>query len=207
MAYYGGFQGLIYTLEQWGVIDVILPFILIFTIVFAVLEKTEVLGKDESKTKKYAAVIAMVLAFAVVVPHVTGSYYYGFDAVEIINRALPQVGLLLTAIVMMLLTIGLWTGKKPSGQQGIGVWFTLASGLLVIVIFIASIGWWSVPSWLLGLLNSQVIALVIAVLVFGIIMKFITGTEKTFDQKQDLEKKRHRRMIEFLGGVDTEKKP
>jgi len=36
-----------YSLQDIGVVDVILPFILIFTIVFAVLEKTKILGEDE----------------------------------------------------------------------------------------------------------------------------------------------------------------
>mgnify|MGYP006309900313 CR=1 FL=1 len=197
MAY--GFEGLIYSLQHWGVFDVILPFILIFTIVYAILEKTEILGKDAFTARKYAVVVALVLAFAVVVPHVTGMYYYGFDAVEIINNALPQVGLLLVAIVMMLLTIGLWTGKKPDGSKGVGVWFTLVSGIIVLAIFVASIGWWNVPSWLWRLLNSDVIALVIAILVFGIIIKFITGKEKS---TEELKKKKStaQQLEAFFGG-------
>lgn len=179
-----GFDNMIYTFQQWGVIDVILPFILIFTIVFAVLEKTKILGEKDYQVRKYAAIIAMVCAFAVVVPHITGNYYYGFDAVEVINNALPQVGLLLVAIVMMLLTIGLWTGKKADGTKGIGVWFTMISVLIVIAIFVASMGWWQVPRWLWFTLNSELIALVVAILVFGIIINFIAKGEKKDDGKK-----------------------
>lgn len=199
-----GFQGMIYTLEQWGVIDVILPFILIFTIVFAVLEQTKILGgEDKGKNKKYSMMVALVMAFAVVVPHVTGSYYYGFDAVEIINKALPKVGLLLVAIVMMLLTIGLWTGKKADGSKGNGVWFTLVSGAIVIGIFLASLGWWSVPYWLMWILTSDVLALVIAILVFGLIIKWISGdSESADDKKAKAEKAKNRQAAweNFLGG-------
>ena len=179
-----GFDNMIYTFQQWGVIDVILPFILIFTIVFAVLEKTKILGDKDYQVRKYAAVIAAVTAFAVVVPHVTGAYYYGFDAVEVINNALPQVGLLLVAIVMMLLTIGLWTGKKADGTKGIGQWFTMASVIIVIAIFVASMGWWRVPQWLWISLNNELIALVVAILVFGAIVNFIAkGEPKEKDSK------------------------
>jgi len=192
-----GFDNMIYTFQQWGVIDVILPFILIFTIVFAVLEKTKILGEKDYQVRKYAAIIAMVTAFAVVVPHITGAYYYGFDAVEVINKALPQVGLLLVAIVMMLLTIGLWTGKKANGEKGAGVWFTMASVAIVIAIFVASLGWWNVPNWLWFSLNSELIALVVAILVFGVIINFIAkGEEKEKKDKKPVSKS----LQEFLEG-------
>ena len=205
-----GFQDMIFTLQNWGVVDVILPFILIFTIVFAVMEQTGILGgKDNPKNRKYSMMIALVLAFAVVIPHVTGAYYYGFDAVEIINQALPQVGLLLVAIVMLLLTLGLWTGKKADGSKGIGKWFTLISGLIVIVIFIASMntGVWQLPQWLWWIINSQVLALIIAILVFGIIIRFIAGDdeqdkEKKKREREERRKRRNESIESFLGGSD-----
>ncbi|MGM5481035.1 MAG: hypothetical protein ACQESE_01350 [Nanobdellota archaeon] len=200
--YYGA-QGLIHSLQQWGVIDVILPFILIFTIVFAVLEKIQLLSKDEGQNRKYSTIIAIVMAFAVVVPHVTGGYYYGFDAVEVINQALPQVGLLLVAIVMMLLTIGLWIGKTPSGAKGAGVWFTMISAGIVIAIFVASIGWWRAPYWLMRLLNSDIIALVIAILVFGLVIKWISSPEKKKESKDKTSAVKN--FTEFLKGDDKDK--
>lgn len=206
MAY--GFESLIYTLDNWGLLDVILPFILIFTLVFAIFEKTKILSDDEHKNKKYSAVIAMVMAFAVVIPHVTGNYYYGFDAVEIINSALPQVSLLLVAILMTLLTLGLWTGKRADGSKGPGKWFTLASGVIVILIFIGSIGWWNVPSWVYRLLSSEIIPLVVAILVFGLIIKFITGDGKKPEDIAAREKKlaaRNKGIEEFLTGVGSKK--
>ena len=197
--YYGA-QGLIYSLQQMGVFDVILPFILIFTITFAVLEKIGLLSSDVATNKKYSSIIALVLGLSIIVPHITGQYYLGFDPVDVINRALPHIGLLLTAIVMILLTLGLWTGKRADGSKGIGQIFTLLSGALVVVIFIASMGWWVVPGWIYNLLRSDVIALVIAILVFGLIIKFITGSSVDEKTKLEKEKARHQRMVDFLSG-------
>lgn len=171
------FNDMIYTLSQWGIMDVILPFVLIFTIVFAVLEKTKILGEGDAKVRKYAVVIAMVMAFAVVVPHVMGSYPYGKSPVDVINNSLPQVGLLLVAIVMMLLTVGLWTGKKPNGSKGVGTWFIGLSMLLIILIFTGAMGWVDVPNWIYALIHSDVMPLVIAIVVFGIIISFIVGDD------------------------------
>ena len=187
---------MILTLQRWGVIDVILPFILIFTIVFAVLEKTKVLGKEDHQVRKYATIVALVMAFAVIVPHINGYYPLRYDPVLIINRFLPGVSLLLVAIVMMLLTIGLWTGKSPDGSKGIGVWFTAASGLIVIAIFLASMKVWQVPYWLWSLINSDFIALVVAILVFGLVIKFIAAPKKEPDQNK---KNLRQNMEDFFG--------
>lgn len=198
------FRDLIYTLDQWGVADVILPFILIFTIVFAIIERTQLLGKDEQKNKKYAMVVALVMALGVVIPHVMGYNYYGFDVVHIINETLPQISLLLVAIVMLMLTLGLWTNKKPDGSKGIGVWFTLGSGAIVVGIFLASLGVWIVPNWMWNILHSDVISLVIAILVFGLIVKFIAGDDETPEARATRKKEaadRRRDAIQgFLSG-------
>lgn len=170
-----GFETLIYALQNWGVMDIILPFILIFTIVFATIERAKILAKDEAKNKKYAVVVALVIAFAVITPHVTGAYYYGFDAVEIINSMLPQIGLVLVACVMMLLTVGLWLGDKMGVDKGPGKWFMWASMAIVIFIILNSLNWIDSPYWLRNLLTQDVIALVMAILVFGIVIKFIVS--------------------------------
>jgi hypothetical protein len=203
MAYYGGgFGNVINSLSYWGIFDVVLPFILIFTITFAVLEKTKILGSTEDQVKKYSSMIALVIAASVVFSHYYGVVIPGSSrtVVEAINAALPQVSLLLVAIVMVLLTLGLWTGKRADGSAGPGKIFTLLSGALVIIIFIVSMGFWQLPYWAYNLLNSDVIALVIAILVFGIIIKLITGTSKTPEQKRNDAKLRSENWERFLNG-------
>lgn len=196
------FQNLIYILQAWEFDVVILPFILIFAIVFAVLEKTKVLGKTDEQSRRYATVVAFVVALSAVFSHYQGLYIGQYSVVEHIARALPGVALLLVAIVMMLLTIGLWTGKKPDGSKGIGAWFTMLSGIIVIGIFLASFGWWNVPNWLWFILNSEVLALVIAIIVFGLIIRFIAGPgDKSKDKEKNKRGKAAQAMLEgFLGG-------
>lgn len=55
--------------ERIGLTDVILPFILVFTLVFAVLQKSKVLGIDKKGNPKanYNAMVAFVIAFFVLV--------------------------------------------------------------------------------------------------------------------------------------------
>ncbi len=180
-----GFDGMIYVLQDWGVFEVLLPFILIFAIVFAVMEKTKVLGSSDHQTRKYGSVVALVVALSVIFSHFYGVIFFnGKTIVEVINQSLAGIGLLLVAIVMMLLTIGLWTGKTPDGSKGIGVWFTLVSGLVVLGIFLASMGTFRNAHWIWGILNSDIMPLIVAVLVFGLIIKFIATPEKKPDDKK-----------------------
>jgi hypothetical protein len=179
---YWDFRNMIYSLEQMGVLDVIMPFILIFTIVFAVLQKTKILGIDENKKprKNFNVVIALVMALAVVIPHVTGNYYGRRSVVDIINNALPGVALVAVIIVMILLTIGVF-GKEFDIGQGFGGVFVIFAFLVVGFIFAASAGWigqGSMPHWLYFVYDSQFQALVVTLLVFGLIIYFITKEDK-----------------------------
>jgi hypothetical protein len=186
---YYGFEGLIHTMEQWGVFEVLLPFILIFTIVFAILEKTKVLGSTAHQTKKYGSVVALVVALSVVFSHFYGvAFLGGKTIVQVINESLAGVGLLLVAIVMMLLTIGLWTGKTPDGSKGVGVWFTLISALVVLGIFLTSMGTFTHTHWIWAFLNSDIMPLIVAILVFGLIVKFIAADEKPKNERVSASK-------------------
>lgn len=65
------FAGMIDFLDRIGIYDIVLPFILVFTIVFAILEKSRVLGTETIEGKQYTkkninAMVAFVIAFFVV---------------------------------------------------------------------------------------------------------------------------------------------
>ena len=64
-------RGGIEFLDKIGIYDVVLPFLLIFAIVFAILDKTKVLGTEkygdiDMPKKNLNAIVAFVLAFLVV---------------------------------------------------------------------------------------------------------------------------------------------
>ncbi len=87
-------QALVY-LEQMGLLDAIIPFILIFSIFYAVLEQVKILENN-----KVNGVVAVSVALLTVVPHVLGMYPPHADVVTIINRALPEIALILIAIFL-----------------------------------------------------------------------------------------------------------
>ncbi len=158
-------------MESWGMLDVMLPFLLIFTVVFAVLQKAKIFGDD---SKRFNVIIALVLGMVVVIPHIIGTYPEGKDAVLIINNALPNVALVLIAIIMVLLLSGVF-GYEAKGAGG-GTLFI--AFVVVIWIFGVSAGWWSNFSWFN--IDPDTLAIILVILVFGIIIAIITSGEEPF---------------------------
>jgi hypothetical protein len=159
------------TLEGYGMIDALLPFLLIFTLVFAGLQKSNILGKDK---KNFNVIVALVLALTAVIPHVTNSYPSGYDVIDIINTALPNVSLLVVAAIMLMLLIGLfgaetkWIGGSLSG------WMAIFSFIAIVLIFGGAAGWWVNISDYIYWMDDDTLALIVMILVFGIIVWYVT---------------------------------
>ena len=125
-------EGFLRTLQDWGLIDVLLPFLLIFTIIFAILQKTKILGEDK---KNLSVVVAVVVGLLVVVPHVTGRFPANADPVLIINDALPQVSIVLVAVIFLLILIGVFGQDYVFLGVSMPGWITLISFVIILLIF------------------------------------------------------------------------
>ena len=87
------FSNLAYYFQQWGVMDFLLPFLLVFTIIFAVMQRTKILGDK----KNYNVIVALIVGLLFVVPHIMGSYPLGYDPVQVMNESLPSISLVAVA--------------------------------------------------------------------------------------------------------------
>lgn len=112
------FRDYILYLQQIGFYDVFLPFLLVFAIVFAVLEKTKIFGERG----RVNLIIALVIALLLVVQR---------DIVNTINTFLPSVSLILVIVLAFLLVLTMVAGKEFKGLGG------SAMGVAVIAIIIA----------------------------------------------------------------------
>lgn len=194
------FENALRNLENIGLLDVILPFILIFTVVFAVLQKTKILGKDKDghPHKNFNVIISLVMALGVVIPHVNGSYGR-FDIVDIINGALPNISLIIVAILMVLLLIGVFGKELNIEKSNFGGWIIILSFVIVIYIFVTEAGWVGLPRWLNFLRDPSTQAAVITILVFGLVIWFITKEDKSKDPKSEGFMKGLTKMLESGG--------
>ena len=154
-------------LQNYGVMDFLLPFILVFTIVFAVMQKTHILGDR----KNFNVIIALVLGLLFVVPHITNSYPLGYDPVKVMNETLPSISLVAVAAIMILLLMGIF-GQRFS-QTGAPIIALISLGF-VVYIFGASLNLWRGPYDVFSWWTPQTTELLIVVLIFGLVVWFIT---------------------------------
>ena len=190
------FPEMIQTLESYGLTDVLLPFLLIFTITYAVLFKSNIMGDSK---KPFNKIMAFVMAMAVVIPHVVGSYPPGMDVVEIINMALPNVSLLMVAAIMALLMIGVFGKDVTVAGTGLAGWVVLLSFLAVGFIFAQSAGLFGarLPSWFPAI-DAETKSLLVIILVFGALIWFITKDEPDPGKKR---KPINETINDMFGGV------
>lgn len=173
---------LVMTLENRGQItQVILPFLLVFVIMYAVLTKTKILG--ESK-KNLNIIVALIMGAMVVIPHIMGKFPPNADPVLIFNEALPQLSIVLVAIVFLLILIGVFGQDTVMLGMTAPGWILFASVLIIAIVFGSAAGWWSsgVSQTLEDVFGVEAVALAIMLLVFGIIIAWITSEPK---EKED----------------------
>ena len=166
----GQFAGIFSYWDRYGITEVIIPFILIFTILYAVLQRVKIFGAD---SRKYNIIISLSIAVISIIPHSTGLYQQ-FDIVQVINTSLPQIGLIIVAIVMLMILLGLVAGKDPSMNSVLLGFAGLVGVVLLVVVFWRAIFPFQSPIWLSFLDDPNMQALLIVFAVFGLIVWFVT---------------------------------
>lgn len=154
------FEDVLVKLEELGFFEFILPWLLMFAIVFGILSWTNIFGGD----RKIHAIIAIVLAFL----SIRWPIYRDFLAI-----VSPKLGVGLTIILVLVLLMGLFV---PEGAQAILGWIMIAVGVVIgLVIFaqaysdLQGFGYG-------GYVNNDLIGWVIIIaLLIGIIVAVVTA--------------------------------
>ncbi len=171
-------------LDRMGFTDIILPFILFFAVVYAILHAVKVF-----KQKNINVIVALCIALLVVIPHITGGYPPGGDVVDIVNSSIPAVVAILIAILMVMILLGMFGTKLNIEGKTLGAIIAILALLAVIIIFGSAAGWFGgspsfrFPSWLGFLNDSDVVSVIVVLLVFGLIVAFITHEPKDPKEK------------------------
>jgi hypothetical protein len=182
--------GVVDFLTRFGLFDVVLPFLLVFTIVFAVLEKTRIMGKDKDGNPKanLDAMIAFVMAFMFVA---------ATKLVKALNIALPYVVIMLVVIICILLLVAtFYTDKEFDFFEN---YEKMKGPILVVVIigvlsaFVFAMGWMGyVINYVSTNWDSTVFASIFFGLLIVVMMYFIVRTpndNSSSNSKPKMEKK------------------
>jgi hypothetical protein len=173
------FRNVLEFLDTLGVYDVLLPFILVFAIMFAILEKSKVLGTETKgdvtiPKRNINSLVAFVIAFFVVASS---------RIVAAINQALSHIVILLVATVFFLVLIGVFH-KEGEPIFLDGGWKT--GGMIVmlvgiVLIFLNAIRTKTGVSWLewvwsyvIKNWNSTVVGTIIFLIIIIVGIVFIT---------------------------------
>jgi len=176
--------------RQLGVYDVVLPFILVFTIMFAILERTRVFGVEKHKDTEYTkknlnAMASFVIAFLVVASS---------KLVETITKVSSEIIVLLLLVVFFLILVGAFRtheeikkGELLGGPENkmwrVGLMTIVA--ISIIFIFLDAITaadgrtWLQIFwDWLSQFYSNASVAAIVLIIVIIIFMLWIMGESK-----------------------------
>lgn len=185
--YYYGYGGgylanAIYILQDWGIYDVILPFILLFTVIFGIMQKVGIFEKkkadqtvtNEAEARKYNAIISLAITLLVIVPHILGLYPPDQDAIVIINQLLPNFAVIALVVLLSLLLVGVGAHKVPNT---VTVLISIGGLIFILGTVISTYTQGYMPYWIeYYILNENVIVPSVALLVLGLVFYYLSST-------------------------------
>ncbi len=159
---FGSFADIIFQWEYLGVFDFILPFLLIFAVVFGILGQMKIFGDR----KGIHVIIAIVLGLL-------ASRFPLFT--DFLNIVSPRLGIGLVVLLALLILVGMFS---PGGQRGIIAYILMGVGVIIFIVVITSSfdifgfgygAWGFTDSELIGyvLLIAALIGVIVAVVVSG----------------------------------------
>src|SRR3989344_4712555 len=151
-----------------GIFEIALPFLLIFTIVFAMLQKSKILGP---KAKNFNVVIALVIGILVV---------RNEKLVALLNSFLPNVSMFIVIFLMLLLLIAVFLKEDYKGW-GNNIMAVAGIFSVLAIIWSLSVDYigdrFQLPGWLTNL-DSRTKSMIIFVAIFVIIIWLVTKEDK-----------------------------
>ncbi|MFH1916088.1 MAG: hypothetical protein ABIJ21_02385 [Nanoarchaeota archaeon] len=176
--------------DRLGVFDVLLPFVLVFTIVYAILEKTRVYGTEKMKMgegtqevtrKNLNSMTAFVVALFVVASS---------RLVAIINETLANSVLILVLILCFLMLVGAFhSGKEEFSLDKYPTWknmFMILVFIAIVMIFLNAIGvltpayFYILANW-----NSTVVSSIGLIIVIVLFMVYVTHERRETPAKKE----------------------
>ncbi len=175
--------------QKIGIYDVVLPFLLVFTITFAILEKTKIFGMEKVKVgenkyeeftrKNLNAMAGFVVALLVVASS---------KLVETVTAVSSQIIVLLLLSVFFLLLVGTFFGKEEEVklEKGWRKTFMVVMFFGIVLVFLNAIKTPDGTPWLLVLVDyisqfftSTGVAAIILLIVIILFVYYLTREPKT----------------------------
>src|SRR3989344_436567 len=102
MALYSSLQDIFYQWEYMGVFDYILPFLLVFAVVFGILSSTKFLGKNNA--------VYVIIAIVIGLLALRWQFFFSTFLAEIF----PRLGIGLAVILTLLILVGMFIAEDET---------------------------------------------------------------------------------------------
>jgi magnesium-transporting ATPase (P-type) len=134
------FEGVISFMRDLGFFKVIIPFLLSFTLIYAILDKTKVLGVEPGTKDEPKRSLNAIIAFCV------GLFVVGTElVVGVINEVLANMVIVILLLVFFLMTISVFMKDGGTYDLTTSPWVigSLGTGIFLVftLIFLAALGW------------------------------------------------------------------
>tara|TARA_Y100000310_G_scaffold292387_1_gene321097 strand:- start:47 stop:553 length:507 start_codon:yes stop_codon:yes gene_type:complete len=149
--------------------EMVLPFILIFTVVFAILQKTQILGKGK---KQIDAIVSLAIGLMVV------SYA---NAVGIISDLMPFMAVSVVIILVFLLLYGMVfkEGEFDLSKKVKNVFGGLAAlAVIIAVVMVTGIWGYIQENWLGGESQSAIVTNTIFIIIIAVAIGIVLSSSK-----------------------------
>lgn len=157
-------------LQSEFVTQLILPFLLVFTLIFAILDRTKILGEDKRQ-------INAIVAFVVGLMFVSFGYAIGITIKLIAVMAVIAVILL---VFMILFGFASTPDKEFKMPNGLKITFGILIGIALVVALLVITGYWNtIISSFSGSGSSTVASIIFIIIIVGAALVVIfTGKKK-----------------------------
>lgn len=151
-----GFGNLLASWESLGVFDFMLPFLLIFALIFGILSKLSLFG-DRSKQ------INAIIAFSV------GLMAIRFDIVPLFFADIfPRLGIALSGVLVFLIVLGLFADSKNRGLINTLMWGAFGVAILIVLSSTKAFGFGAGNLW--GFIPPWIIPIIVLIILFAILL-------------------------------------
>ncbi|MBS3151427.1 hypothetical protein J4443_03560 [Candidatus Woesearchaeota archaeon] len=150
------FNDVVGSFADVGGFDVVLPFLLVFAVTFAILRKIRLFGEN----KNVDAIVSLILAAFLV---------SSTAIVEVLVGFLPRVSMIVLVLLMLILVVGIFSGKSEWG--GGWLFWGAVVGIISVIWALGAAADWDVP--LVGEMTEQDVGTLIVVGVFVLVIWLI----------------------------------
>lgn len=175
---FGSIVDIFYQWESLGLFDFILPFLLVFALVFGILSSTRFMGQNK----------AVYIIIAVVVGLMSLRYQYFLST--FLSELFPRLGIGLAVLLVTLILVGLFIAEDETRYWGYGL--AVIGVIIAIAVVYQS---FSVSGFLFGGYESDIIGyIVLAILIAAVIIAVAIG-----DRPKDYTGRGRARMLPGVG--------